>query len=444
MTDPRRPPLDARPRPNGEGGSIVLALLVSMLALSVGGLLFVSIEMSERNTRQGRDYTTTVESADAGVQHAVAALNNGQTPAASVGPIEVGDATVTYTTTAVAGPNGGTAYEINALATSAQTGEQRRVVAVVEEEPRFPFAVFADQSIDFNGGNEIDSYTSGVVCTVLPLCAWSAPYAGDGIAATNEELTFQGNSTADGVTLYDWQADPDPTRCEQVSGGNAAPNPCLNTTYKSERLDLAAASEIQFLEAMEDYCETVHGPGNQWPDWKASDLLSVPAVLQAQVPYRCVHNLEFDIDTVLAPVGTCSLPPGQSCLDIQPVIVVVQRKNGSTVLSDGVVTVDNNVEVNCLAPCTEDVSVPDAPHLQIYTLGTGNNFVMRPQSSFAGAVYAPLAECGRSGSGQATIFGSVICRQIINVGGWEVHYDVALAGIGNGRYLVREWREEPV
>lgn len=421
---------------------MVLALLVSMLALSIGGILFASITLSEQNSRQGRDYTTTVETADAGIQHAIAALNNGQTPVSPSGPIDVGDASVTYTSTQTVGPNGGNAYEINALATSDLTGEQRRVVAVVEEEPRFPFAVFSDQTIDFQGSNVIDSYTSGVLCTVLPMCAWSAPYSGNGIAATNNDLIFNGSSTtADGVTFYNWAADPDPERCTHNSGDEEDP-PCGAQSVKNERLDLTTSNEIQFLEFMEAQCETDQGPGT-WQDLFSSTL-SVPGVLTPSVPYLCVHNFTFDVDTVLAPLETCNLPPGQSCLDIQPVIIVVQRGDGGAVF-DGVVTIEQGVEVNCLSPCTADVSIPNAPHLQIFSLATRDGlFNALSQSAFAGAVYAPLAGCGGNGGAQVDIFGSVICHRIRNVGGWRLHYDDALAGIGNGRYLVREWREEPV
>lgn len=426
MTDSRRPPLDARPRPSGEGGSFVLALLVSMLALSIGGMLFTTIALSERNARQGRDFTTTLETADAGIQHALAQLNGGAgSPTPPAAPLEVGDATVTYTSTPTVSSTGGTAWEIQSTATSLLTGEQRRVAAVIEEESRFPFAMFTDESITFTGETDIDSYTSGVICTPLSSCAWAAPYSGGGIVANNDTINFNGNSTtADGVGLYNWAADPDPARCVHAGGG--ADSPCNNVTYITERLDLSSSTETEFLSDMETIC------AGDWVDYTSSNYLGIPAVLQpsATGPYHCFSSVTFDVDTILAPLTT-------DPLDIKPVIIVVQQ--------GGAVNVRQHTEVNCLDPCTPGVSVPAAPHLQIYSLSSGNMLNLGVHSDLAAAVYAPLAGCDAGDSNaQADVYGALVCDRSGSNGGWNLHYDQALAGIGNGRFLVREWREEPV
>lgn len=406
---------------------MVLALLVSMLALAIGGVLFTSIAVSQRTSRQGRDFTTALETADAGVQHALAQLNGGTAPTPPATPLEVGDATVTYTAVPSVGASGADAWEITATATSLLTGEQRRVVSRVEEEPRFPFAMFTDDSLSFIGGNVLNSYSSGVLCTPLPSCAWSSPYSGAGIPATNSSLSFNGNATADGTTLYDWAANPSGTRCTQ-SGGGTTPNPCATITYKNERLDLTTANEIEFVEDMEDACTARYGA--TWPDWTAGQGAAVPRVLTPDLQtVSCYHNLIFDVDTILAPLT--------QSLDIQPVIAVIQR--------GGSVIVEGGINVNCLAPCSSATSVPAAPHLQIYTLATGNVFTMKQHANFAGVVYAPLGGCGGDTSNaQADIYGALVCDRASSVGGWQLHYDRALAGVGNGRFLVREWREEPV
>lgn len=406
---------------------MVLALLVSMLALSIGGMLFTSIAMSERIARQGRDFTTALETADAGIQHALAQLNGGaSSPTPPGSPLEVGDATVTYTATATVGSNGGTAWEVQSTATSLLSGEQRRVVAVIEEESRFPFAMFTDDSITFVGETDIDSYSSGVICAPLPSCAWGAPYSGGGIVANNDTIDFKGNSTeADGVALYNWAADPDPNRCIHAGGG--ATSPCNNKRYINDRLDLTSATETAFIEAMETVCAT------EWESYPPpGPNLSVPAILQpnADRDYHCFDKVEFNVDTILAPLTTQSL-------DVKPVIIVLKR--------GGSVTVKNHVEVNCLDPCVPGVSIPAAPHLQIYSLTSINMLDMGTHSDLAGAVYAPLAGCDAGGSNaQADVYGSLVCDRSVLRGGWNLHYDQALAGIGNGRYVVRQWREEPV
>jgi hypothetical protein len=405
---------------------MVLALLVSMLALSIGGMLFTSIALSERNARQGRDFTTTLETADAGIQHALAQLNGGSgTPAPPATPLEVGDATVTYTATPAVSSSGGAAWEIQSTATSLLSGEQRRVVAVIEEESRFPFALFTDESITFRGETDIDSYTSGVICTPLPSCAWAAPYSGGGVVANNDTIDFKGNSTeADGVALYNWAADPDPNRCIHAGGGTDSP--CNNKAYVNDRLDLTLPSETAFLTTMETACD------GRWDDYVASEGVSLPVILQPaqNPPYHCFEDVTFDIDTILAPLTTDSL-------DVRPVIIVVKQ--------GGTVNVGRHVEVNCLDPCTPGVSVPAAPHLQIYSLTSGNMLDLQPHSDLAAAVYAPLAGCDAGDSNaQADVYGALVCDRSGSNGGWNLHYDQALAGLGNGRYLVRQWREEPV
>lgn len=417
------------PRLRDEGGSLVLALLITLVTTMVGVMVLTSTVMTQRASRLGVDYTTVVEGADGGVQHAIAQLNGIGTITPPATPLILGDSSVTYTATLVPNPGRPTTYEIVSTATNTRTGGQRRVVARVEEESRFPFALFSDQSVTFPGGNDVDSYSSGVLCTVYPACAWATPYNGAGLTATNTEFEFIGNATADGTVFYDWAANPDPERCEK---GGTGFDPCINQQLKNERLDLLTTAETQFLVDMEAQC------AGQWTDYTSSQasLGVTPVVLMPSNtgPYHCFEDVVFDEETVLAPLV---LP-----LDVKPVIIVVKSTGSISVGAVGA----PNIRVNCDLPCDPLTTVPRAQHLQIYTLTT-NNIEIRPQSRIAAAIYAPAANCqsGGSGSGPAAgvhIFGSVICKRMDSVGGWNLHYDLALGGIGNGRYLIREWREE--
>lgn len=414
-----------------EGGSLVLALLITLVTTTVGVMVLTSTIMTQRASRLGVDYTTVVEGADGGVQHAIAQLNGTGTITPPATPLILGDSSVTYTATLVPNPGRPTTYEIVSTATSTRTGGQRRVVARVEEEPRFPFALFSDMPVEFLGGNTVDSYSSGVLCTVYPACAWATPYNGAGLTATNTDFDFSGNATADGTVLYDWAANPGPARCEKIGTGF---NPCSNQQLKNERLDLLTTAETQFLRDMEAQCDA-----DGWiPEYRSSVASpgQVPVILtpSSTGPYHCFEKVVFDVETVLAPLV---LP-----LDVKPVIIVV--KSGGTI-SVGLQG-SPNIRVNCELPCDPITSAPRAPHLQIYSLTT-DELVILPQNRIAAALYMPAATCQGpvTGGGPAAgvhIYGSLICKQASQVGGWNLHYDLALGGIGNGRFLVREWREE--
>lgn len=429
-----------RLRPSDEGGSLVLALLITLVTTTVGIMVLTSTVMTQRASRLGVDYTTVVEGADGGVQHAIAQLNGAGVVAPPATPLILGDSSVTYTATLVPNPGRPTTYEIVSTATNTRTGGQRRVVARVEEEPRFPFALFSDEPVEFLGNNTVDSYSSGVLCTVYPACAWASPYNGAGLTATNTELEFEGNATADGTVLYDWAANPGAGRCEKTGTGF---DPCGNQQLKNERLDLLTTAETQFLQEMEAYCDTPNPDGSsRWVDYRSSvaGLNQTPVVLMpsATGPHHCFGNLYFDIETVLAPLV---LP-----LDVKPVIIVVKTGGDIVVGGNG-----PSLRVNCELPCDRLTSAPRAQHLQIYSLTT-DPVTVEPQSRIAAAMYLPAAPCqgptppgGGGGAPPAAgvhIFGSIICKQVTEVGGWSLHYDLALGGIGNGRYLVREWREE--
>lgn len=413
-----------------EGGSLVLALLITLVTTTVGVMVLTSTLMTQRASRMGVDYTTVVEGADGGVQHAIAQLNGSGTITPPATPLILGDSSVTYTATLVPNPGRPTTYEIVSTATNTRTGGQRRVVARVEEEPRFPFALFSDERVAFLGGNTVDSYSSGVLCTVYPACAWATPYNGAGLTATNNNFVFQGNATAEGTVLYNWAANPDPARCVKSGTGF---NPCSNQQLKNERLDLLTSAETQFLRDMEAQCQS-----DGWiPEYRSSvaspDQLPVVLMPSSTGPYHCFENVVFDVETVLAPLV---LP-----LDVKPVIIVVKSGGTISVGEQG----KPNIRVNCELPCDPITSVPRAQHLQIYSLTT-EELVIRPQSRIAAAMYMPAAGCqGPENGGPSAgvhIYGSLICKQITQVGGWNLHYDLALGGIGNGRYLVREWREE--
>jgi hypothetical protein len=89
---------------------------------------------------------------------------------------------------------------------------------------------------------------------------------------------------------------------------------------------------------------------------------------------------------------------------------------------------------------------PAAGALQIYVkteaANKGANVMIDQHAVFAGVVYAPRATCGSSGNAGTHIYGSIICRNVDNVGNWRFHFDEALADYGRAIYSVSTWAED--
>lgn len=88
---------------------------------------------------------------------------------------------------------------------------------------------------------------------------------------------------------------------------------------------------------------------------------------------------------------------------------------------------------------------PVAAALQINFVAVDGNtptFRMSSHSRIGATLYAPSGVCGNTGSSGAAVYGSMLCDQINNTGGWQFHYDDALTVIGSGEFTVAAWREE--
>jgi hypothetical protein len=121
----------------------------------------------------------------------------------------------------------------------------------------------------------------------------------------------------------------------------------------------------------------------------------------------CASSLNFDADTTIT----------------GPTVVFVS----------GAITAAHHMNINYtngLAP------VP--ANLQIYSLGPVVD--VSNHTNIGAAIYAPLAAC--AGGAQVNIYGSLVCRSISNVGGWQFHYDDALALLGAGDFRLRHYREQ--
>lgn len=374
-------------RMRDESGSMMMAVIMVFAITGVITAALVTATAGVDKTRQDGRFLAAIQGADAGMQSAFLTIN--QTAADAAGPLTGGPLVidgVSYQWTATKT----SALEWSVTSTGTRTAEgastSRTVTAKVKQTPLFPLAAFADTSIGFNGNNGASSY----------------PVAGFGIVGSNGELNLKNNTTADGAVLYDYAADPDPSRCQN--------GPCATKlTTVDDHLDVkAAVAQGGFIKQQLDACKAAAPGGNLQP------FVGTTISPKADGTPYCFSS--FLADTQNFVVGGTG-----------PVKIFV----------DGDVTLGNknHSDVNYGVP-----SAPESIRLQIYSTGTSVN--MYNQSNLATAVYAPNATCGGVTSNAGSdVYGSLVCNIIDNVGGWNFHYDTRLGGIGDGRWRMFEYNE---
>lgn len=421
----------------GERGSIPLALLVIIIMAGLTSVLLTRTVAEQRSTRFDNEFTTTLHAGETGIDEAVFRLNNDL---------------ITGDVASGSGDAGGYPYTWEAsqdeygqwIVTASGTGPdrvERTIVADVGDKPLFDLALATHLGINFAGGNTADSYHSGE----QRRCSTSANPDCFGIIASNGNIDMgssgSGNNYADRVRVHDMAnpANNGPERC--------GPSNSIYCSYDypfrndvDDPLDIRA--DVPLVEELLDGCGT-------FPAWRSSDVapgnndtatLDLTGVGEATHPdigtYHCLGSAHFDRNTVLPASVTLA----------NPLYVVVRDW----------IKIDGHVKVNCehcgnsFPPKTQ---MPLGAAFHIFTLaedGTqGSNVLaavqIRQHAKLGAALYAPESSCGnqQGSNAQVEIYGSIICKAVLNQGGWLFHYDEALIeGLRTGRFFVNRWREE--
>jgi hypothetical protein len=380
--------LARRATPADDRGSMLVAmsaiLVTTGLVASIMGLVLVG----EQSTRFDTRYNAAIQGADAGVQQAFFDINSlpkdtTTVSLASTAPVVADGVSYVWSATRPAADSLVWTVESTGTSSTGTIQTTRTVKAEVRQNPLFNMAAFADSSINFNGNNAAVSY----------------PTAGLGQVGTNGSLTLKGTSTTvDSITLYDWDANPNASRCD----GQACTAP---TSQVGTRLDVgnAVASE-GFIQSQIDACKA-QGPLTAF----------VGSTIAARSEPYCFTSFYADTENFVV-TGT-----GNARVFIEGGDVVLGNKNHS--------------DVNYNIP-----NGPDSIKLQLYT--TGQTVSVYNQGDVSAAIYAPNAACGGVTSNASTDYwGSMICKTIDNVGGWTFHYDTRLASIGDGIWRIRNYSE---
>jgi hypothetical protein len=466
-----------RPRgPEGERGSVPLALLASIVAAGLVTVVVATVLAGERAVRFDEGFTSAIHVAEAGVQDALYELNSG-------GDIsDGGSGTVDgkpYTWTAQT--HGDHAWLVSSTGEGAH-GVERTVEGLLADDPVFGVSAFADQAIEFAGSNIADSYHSvdDVWCT------------GNGRVGSNDDLEFNGDDTSnapcsydisgqtvDGVDLHDWADNPGwpdtaDDRCVHDTG---IPNNCKEDSetpafeMHPERLEFT--DELGWVDDVLGHDDCDPDTGSQWVDtWKTTerhegmittaDGNEAGTVSPADSAYPrlwagdsdsprayCVGTLWFDEHT--APKNAAPYDPDNPDGD-GPVVFVVRDE---AIFERG--TGEKSVAVNCggchpgedtwhpraTGWATNPVH-PKAGSLHIY-MAANSTVSSRQHSRIAAGVYTPNASCQASGGSAAGVhvFGALVCGTVTNQGGWQFHYDDAMRDqLRTGRYSTDRLNEE--
>lgn len=400
-------------------GSIPIALLGIIALTAVVGALVATTVGGTRAARFDQQYTEVIQVADAGAQVGAQELIRAVPPAdlestAVTGPTDPppysGTGTidgVTYTWEAR--KRDALRWEVTGSATTPAVAGvapvTREVTMEVVDRSRFFVAAFSDKSFILRGGNAASSYNidEGVYITST---------TGNGIVASNGTIRLNGNTYVDGVQLFNFDVLPQLSRCDgkDVEGqcDDLLAGPIAPSATIGPRLEIGSGEEIdtQFIDDQRAACGTLTsfaGSGTVYLGTTGTHTV------------LCYDNFSLD---------------KQSELIIRGTVEIYVYGN----LSFG-----NATEVNC-AGCDAGLA-PDSTKLKIYS--DGGEVSIGNQSYVAAGIYAPESVCaGNPSNAQGEIYGSMICEEIANQGGWAFHFDDQLAEQGAGEWRMRSWREE--
>jgi len=365
----------------GDDGSMILALLGVLMSTGMIVVLFSLTMNVMAATREDRDFQFSLHGGDTGVYQALTQISLLSDPA--VGSLSatggIGDASFSWTAERV-----GSAWRVTSQGTRGE--RSRKIEATVARASTFLIGAFADVAFTMRGSNGADSYDS----------ASGETGTGMGSIGSNGAITMNGNAFADRILLYG-----EPASCS----GNGCSSGDIEGSDTPFNIDAVTAAIEQGMDAncsagFSAYQSSLHGT-------------LTPGV-------HCFTSMLIDTDTLV----------GAAAAWDNPVIVYLT----------GNLDMSNNTRLNC-ATCFDAASTPDAGALQIYS--TGPQVTLGNHVFVAAGIAAPNASCqGSPSNAQAEIYGSMICSDLSNQGGWNFHFDTNLLRLGNGYWDITDWREE--
>jgi len=374
----------------GQRGSLPLTLLAVIMVTGLVLTLVATVIAGQRRQQVNRSYHEAITGAEAAVNQAVTFIGSldGDDPRLTLTsadlPADAGDQLVVGRADFVweARRLGPLAWVIRG--TGSVNDVDRTLEVLASRDSTFYLAAFADIGFRMRGANDARSYTAAAVDT------------GNGAIGSNGTLDLVGNAYADAIYLMGPSATCDTNACDddRMIG---FPDP-----YDMEELERLIKQEMDAACEPGDFVPYTGGVLNGGTDYCFSSILT--------------GNHQ---DVVLSHASSAN-----------PVRLFVT----------GNIEFGRHGEVNCGSGCSAS-QAPDAGALQVYS--TGGNVRIGNQAAVAAAIGAPNATCaGNPSNAGAQIYGSIVCNDLSNQGGWDFWFDERLLNLGGGFFQIQVINEE--
>ena len=357
-----------------EQGSLVLAMGVLMVLTFLSLALLARSISTIRSVRHTQDFSAALAVADSGLSDALFEIDQGHSATFSK-TLAVGAGSATYTATYV----DANTWTVRPQGTT--TGIKHALQATVSRQVAFPYAIFTNQDMTFNGngGQNITSYNSQT-------------------GATNTHHAVIGSNHAITVDIAGGGDEQD------YYTPNGSCSGCANGQQKQGPQALAAATPPASTQGCPSggvFSGTVNGGGG--------------------LAYLCDSaDVSFN--------GTVKV--------LSPPLIVYVTNNHSVSIADASI---NTVTASGAGnPKGKDFILYKSGN-GAFNVGTGSH-----AGSVVGVVYAPDSDVTING-GQSSFTGSLTLNQLRINGNpnFSMQYDDTIATITLGSWTVSDWREVP-
>jgi len=267
-------------------------------------------------------------------------------------------------------------------------GEHARLEAIFELTPQslFQFAMFGDQGVTVNGNVQTDSYNSQL-----------GPY----------------------------NSNPASPTYNQSQHGDVG-----TSSTTSGSIDLGSSV---LIKGQLTVGPNVADPQSVVTGFDPSLVTANPKVVSATLPYPMpVVAVPFGLlcpDLTVSSQQTVTLSPAGGMLNNGTYCYRdLEVKGGGTLTASGPVAVYLTYQLTLRGNAT--VGVPSTPSNMLFLMAPTSDAVLQPEvltgsSVFYGAIYGPEATIRIQGN--ASVFGSVIAKDVYTTGSASIHYDQALS-----------------
>jgi hypothetical protein len=439
--------------PRDEAGSIPIIVLVMFVVTLLVSATAVVVDNGLRVSRRTGDSANALQLADAAVNHALKMAPTATGASYSITNQTLGSAgSYSFTATKDTNPNVDV-WHVDATGAD-PSGVKRRVKADLMAEALFGNAFFIQAKLTVPAGASLDSFRSGA--NLQEMCTRR------GVIGTNTAATMTFGNTGSGIGVRN---------CVETTYGTPWPHPvdgCIS--YADENPPLPPIGTGKCPPAPDTKLQTpkfampkIAPPKN--PNGTDMPVDMDPPACDGSNPLRGGTRYHWN-KVKLRPGCYVKVKDDLTGEFLGPAIVYTPGvlEIGSPTGTSGTINAP---------PLGQDLTRPLDPticptylgsdlrgnpanyycpgwssNLRIYLTGTGETARAKfgNHAKFWGAIVAPngTVEGLNTGSPQVEMWGAIIAAEAAPAAQFTVHYDERLGALKTGRYITRNWREEPV